>query len=90
MNAPLTNEQIALLRSDNVTYPGSPVQGTGAVTPARRPGLVRLVQDAARYVIEFPRRQAVLDELSRLSDRELADIGLQRSELRQVFARARA
>ena len=34
-------------------------------------------------------RQRTIDELSRLSDRELADIGLNRADLRQVFARAR-
>ena len=31
------------------------------------------------------RRRAVLDELSALSDRELADIGLNRNELSRVF-----
>ena len=86
MNAPLAKEQIALLMSSKLAYPVSPVQGTGAQA---RPSLARRLLDAVRYVTEFPRRQAVLDELSRLSDRELADIGLHRAELKQVFARAR-
>lgn len=88
MNAPLAKEQLALLMSDTVTYRVSPVQRTEAA-PARRTGLGRIVVDSLHYVMEFPRRQAVLDELSRLTDRELADIGLHRGELKQVFARAR-
>ncbi|MBW4022108.1 MAG: DUF1127 domain-containing protein [Proteobacteria bacterium] len=31
------------------------------------------------------RRSAVINELDRLSDRELADIGLSRGEIRSVF-----
>ena len=33
----------------------------------------------------MPRRRAVLDELSMLSDHELADIGLSRVDLGRVF-----
>ncbi len=86
MNAPIAKEQIALLMSDKLTYQAAPVQGTGA---QGRPTLSGRLAAALRYVAEFPRRQAVLDELSSLSDRELADIGLHRGELTQVFARAR-
>lgn len=84
MNAPLAKEQIALLMSDTVTYRASPVQGTGRTG---RSGLARIISNAVRAVVEFPRRQAVLNELSQLSDRELADIGLQRAELKQVLTR---
>jgi len=38
-----------------------------------------------RYVAELPARRAVINELSTLSDRELADIGLARSDVRRVF-----
>ncbi len=83
MNAPLTKEQLALLSSNNVAYRSSSVQADA------KPGLFGLVANAIRWVVEFPRRQAVLDELGRLTDRELADIGLNRAELKQVFGRAR-
>lgn len=83
MNAPLAKEQIALLMSDDLTYRVSPVQGTQA---PRRSGLAARFADALRFMAELPRRRAVIDELSRLSDRELADIGLSRSNLKQVFA----
>ena len=87
MNAPLAKEQIALLMADSLTYRTSPVQGTAAA--ASRPSFVaKLAQGFGRMVqamVALPRRRAVLDELSMLSDRELADIGLSRPELRLVF-----
>ncbi|RYY11193.1 MAG: DUF1127 domain-containing protein [Alphaproteobacteria bacterium] len=42
-----------------------------------------------RYLASIPSRQAVKNELSRLSDRELTDIGLSRSEISHVFSRTR-
>ena len=39
-----------------------------------------------RWVRDASRRNAVINELDRLSDRELADIGLSRGEIRSVFA----
>ena len=86
MNAPLTKEQLALLSSDTVTYRATPVQGVGA---APKPSIFAVLADATRWVLELPRRRAVLDELSRLTDRELNDIGLVRADLKQVFARNR-
>ena len=41
-----------------------------------------------RRLVELPRRVAVRNELSLLSDRELADIGLSRSDLSHVFDEA--
>jgi uncharacterized protein YjiS (DUF1127 family) len=38
-----------------------------------------------RWLRETSRRNAVINELDRLSDRELADIGLSRGEIRSVF-----
>lgn len=40
---------------------------------------------AVRWLVELPRRHAVMAELSALSDHELADIGLSRSDLTNVF-----
>jgi uncharacterized protein YjiS (DUF1127 family) len=39
-----------------------------------------------RAVAEYPRRRRVMDELSMLTDRELADIGLVRGDISRVFA----
>jgi uncharacterized protein YjiS (DUF1127 family) len=53
---------------------------------AHRPaGVGAKLLAAVRWFAELPRRQAVLEELSALSDRELADIGLNRGDLPRVF-----
>ena len=91
MNAPLAKEQIALLMSDSLTYRMSPVQGTdGTIAEARPSALATLAARAKAAIanlLALPGRRAVMDELRMLSDRELADIGLNRSELGRVFDR---
>ena len=85
MNAPLAKEQIALLMSDSLTYRAPIVEGTDGTVAEPRPGLLDRVRGLLAQVAALPRRRAVIDELSMLTDRELADIGLSRSELGQVF-----
>lgn len=41
-----------------------------------------------QWVRDIGRRSAVINELDRLSDRELADIGLNRAEIRTIFSMA--
>jgi uncharacterized protein YjiS (DUF1127 family) len=89
MNAPLAKEQIALLMSDSLTYGAIPVQGSDATSGQTRSSFTRRISAVIQYLMELPRRRAVIDELSRLTDRELADIGLTRAGLKQVFANAR-
>lgn len=56
---------------------------------SRSSGLEAALMKAVRFIASIPNRQAVKNELSRLSDRELADIGLSRSEISHVFSRVR-
>ncbi len=88
MNAPLAKEQIALLMSDSLTYRSTVVEGTDGTianaSPAPR-GLTQRISGWISTLLAMPRRRAVLDELASLSDRELADIGLNRAELSRVF-----
>ena len=61
------------------------LRGLTIQTPCRAPGLVARLSAALRSLGSLPRRLAVLDELNELSDRELADVGLRRADLRRVF-----
>lgn len=67
---------------------------TSSVAPAARGAsgrFARLGAPVARmsqWVRDLGRRSAVINELDRLSDRELADIGLNRSEIRSIFTLA--
>ncbi len=81
MAAPLAQQPYALLTPSNVTHTASPVQG------GRRVSLFQRFVDTFGWIGAYPSRMAAIDELQRLSDRELADIGLTRSQVRHVFAR---
>ena len=83
MTLPLAKEQLKLHSPTNLTYGSVPVQASRGI------GWFQMVADAVRWVVTWPRRQASLDELSRLTDRELLDIGLNRSEIRSVVSRLR-
>ena len=88
MNAPLAKEQIALLMSDSLTYRSTVVEGTDSTittTNYAPRSLFQRIGGLVSTLLAMPRRRAVLDELSSLSDRELADIGLSRAELSHVF-----
>ncbi|MGI4807527.1 MAG: DUF1127 domain-containing protein [Janthinobacterium lividum] len=81
-----TNDHIVFL-PNTMSYSSAAVnRPTGTSRPS---GLGAAFAKAARYLASIPSRQAVKNELSRLSDRELADIGLSRSEISHVFSRTR-
>lgn len=56
--------------------------GLSAPRAATGQGFLRAAIDA---VLEWPQRRAVRAELGALTDRELADVGLSRSDLPRVF-----
>ncbi len=79
MNARVAKEEIALLMPTTLaSYAGSDLAAPEAAAP-------NLVLRALHWLADLPRRRAVLAELSALSDHELSDIGLSRSELSRVF-----
>jgi len=82
MNATFAKNQMSHLAPTGLGYGGADADG---VEHAGRRGIGRRIADALAYLVALPRRRAVLDELSSLSDRELADIGVARSELKRVF-----
>ena len=78
MNVRATKDEMAIMMPATVST-------FAPVVPAR--GLFAKIGDAVRWLAELPRRHALIDELSTLSDHELADIGLNRSDLDLVFDR---
>jgi uncharacterized protein YjiS (DUF1127 family) len=94
MNPGIAKEEIALLFPNSLTFDRFARQGGDqsarvAAEQERREaphrGLLASLSAAVAWVVELPRRHAVLNELSALSDRELADIGLSRDQLGRVF-----
>lgn len=80
MNARLAKEDIALLLPTNLSnVADEPRFGSDA------PSLAGRIGQLFSWIAELPRRRSVLAELNELSDHELADIGLNRSELPRVF-----
>lgn len=89
MNAPITRWDFATAATPNASYRVAVEQtvAPAQAAPAPTVSIARRAADAIAYVIAFPRRRMAMAELASLTDRELADIGLSRSELRQVFKR---
>lgn len=86
MTAQTTSNHIVYMPSTVTTRD---IAGQHASRSRRSSGLGARILDGIRFVASTPRRHAIKTELSRLSDRELADIGLTRSEISHVFSRAR-
>ncbi len=84
MTARVAKEEMALLLPNSLSNYAAFAPGEAE---AFRPqnGFVQKLADALRWMVELPRRRAVMDELNTLSDHELSDIGLTRSELSRVF-----
>ena len=82
MNARVAKEEIALLMPTTLShYADEPRLDQ----QDNRPGLMNRLSAAVAWIADLPRRRSVIAELNELSDHELADIGLNRSELNRVF-----
>ncbi len=79
MNARVAKEEIALL------MPTSLASYADSAYTAPAPAAPSVLARAVRWLVDLSRRRAVLAELNALSDHELADIGLNRTELSRVF-----
>ena len=79
MNARVAKEEIALL------MPTTLASYAGADFAAPEQAAPNAFRRALNWLLDLPRRRAVIAELSSLSDHELADIGLCRSDLGRVF-----
>jgi uncharacterized protein YjiS (DUF1127 family) len=86
MNAPTANDQFGFSLGDlsyiDTTYDG---ESTSAIVRAQKHGFARWFSRLLANVAERQRRRAVMQEMAMMTDRELSDIGLSRTDLARVF-----
>jgi uncharacterized protein YjiS (DUF1127 family) len=85
MSAHIAKEEMALLMPNSLTHYFKDEPEYLVVPEPAGTSLFSRIGAAVRWVINLPARRSVMDELGSLSDHELADIGLSRSELTRVF-----
>ncbi|HTC08009.1 MAG TPA: DUF1127 domain-containing protein [Acetobacteraceae bacterium] len=92
MSAPLAKSDFVFKLSTSRSYIGSdydPAQAEAQAPQAAPHGLGRAIADGLAFLVAGVRswagRQVTLAEMDSMSDRELADIGLTRSDLPRVF-----
>jgi uncharacterized protein YjiS (DUF1127 family) len=90
MSAPLAKTDFVFKLTTSQSYIDDAYDPTPLPAAQRAPrGLLRQIGDGvaflARSVKSWAARQATLSEMSLMSDRELADIGLTRGDLPRVF-----
>lgn len=97
MDARITKEETALLLNLNLSRHAQQVEeirlaairardeAVGRAIRDAVVGFFRALRSAAIFIVTFPQRRAVFEQLNALSDRELADIGLTRGDLVHVF-----
>lgn len=83
MNVRVAKEEVALMMPTTLSRFAPAGEHDGQA--ARAGSLFARIGAFARRLMELPSRRAVMDELSTLTDRELADIGLTRDSLSDVF-----
>lgn len=88
MNMSFTKPEIHFVPPQDLRFSTSVLSGYQAAAEARvavGQALAGKLADAIAGMVRFLGRGAVTAELGRMSDRELADIGLGRSDLGRVF-----
>ena len=85
MSALMTKDQFTFSLGNASYVDYSYDEPPAAVVEAPKGGIGHWLSVAMHAVAEWRRRQAVLQEMAILSDRELADIGLSRTALPRVF-----
>lgn len=76
MTAPLNNSQMKLMMAETMSYRGPVID---------RPARTNPIRSLFAKLTAMLHRRSVTSELAALTDRELADIGLNRSDLGRVF-----
>jgi uncharacterized protein YjiS (DUF1127 family) len=88
MNAPLNKSELKFVFPNSLSFTHDVEEGYRNAAEARldfNRALARRLGDVLAKVVAYFRRGEVMTELSSMSDRELADIGLSRGNLTRVF-----
>jgi uncharacterized protein YjiS (DUF1127 family) len=85
MSMRIAKEEMAIMMPGSIGHYFKDDLSEMPATQPRRASIFARIAGGLAYLAELPRRRAVLQELYSLSDHELADIGLTRSELPMVF-----
>ena len=85
MSAQITKDQFTFSLGNASYVDYSYDEPPAAVVKTPSSGIAHWLNWAMTAFAEWRRRQAVLQEMAMLSDRELADIGLSRADLPRVF-----
>lgn len=83
MNVRVAKEEMAVMIPTSLSRFAPAGEHDGV--DARAGTLFARIGAAVQWLMDLPRRRSVIDELSTLTDRELADIGLTRDSLTEVF-----
>jgi uncharacterized protein YjiS (DUF1127 family) len=85
MTAHVVKDEIAIMNPGRLAHYFQDEPGYIGQTAPKSPSILARISGVLRRLADIPRRQAVMEELGALSDHELADIGLSRSDLPFVF-----
>jgi uncharacterized protein YjiS (DUF1127 family) len=85
MNAYAGKDEIAIQRAESLSHYFKDDANYMPQPEQEAPHFFARLGNLLHWLAEFPKRQAVMDELASLSDHELSDIGLTRSDLPRVF-----
>ncbi len=86
MNAPIARDQLTFSLGE-LSYigPAYDEEATVSVEVERKQQERGLFRRLVAILAEWRRRRAVMQEMAMMTDRELADIGLSRADLRHIF-----
>ena len=87
MTAPINKNEFAFKLPEMLSYHSTwdDADYEPAQAARKRGWLSRLIALPTRMVTAFAQRQRVMSELSRMSNRDLADLGLSRHDIPRVF-----
>jgi uncharacterized protein YjiS (DUF1127 family) len=85
MNAPIAKDQFSFSLGNLSYIDSSYDEGAAPIVDKPKHGLGTWLDHLFQNVAEWQRRQSVMRELTMMTDRELSDIGLSRSDLSRVF-----